>query len=391
MKVLHCVESYFPDVGGMQEVVRQLSERLVSMGHDVTVATRKLDGRKEKKIHGVSIEEFDIRGNEVNGISGDREAYERFLREGKFDIVTFFAAQQWATDIALPILSEIHGKKVSVPTGYSGFYRKEYAEYFDKMKEWIRGYDMNVYLSHDYRDINFAKENHVTSMVVIPNGAGEDEFLVKSSIDIRESLGIPGNHFVVLHVGSYTGVKGQQEAVEIFMRSDVRNATLLMIGNLSENYRVRYRKRPLMLFLKLRNMLFGKRRIIFKSLPREMTVAAYQQADVFLFPSNIECSPIVLFECAAAGLPFLSADVGNSVEIAQWTGGGEIIQTAWDQNGFSHVNINDGVKKLNELFVHAERRKRMSTISFDNWRKKYSWEVIAKQYETLYLKLIAGK
>ncbi len=390
MKILHCVESYFPDVGGMQEVVRQLSERLVQMGHEVTVATRKLEGRKEKKIHGVLIEEFNIRGNEVNGITGERDLYERFLLGSKFDVVTFFAAQQWATDIALPILNDIHGKKVSVPTGYSGFYRNEYAAYFERMKEWIHNYDMNVYLSYDYRDINFAKENHVASIVVIPNGAGEDEFLVKGGINIRESLGIPGDHFVVLHVGSYTGVKGQQEAVEIFMRSSIRKGTLLMIGNMSENYRVRYRKRPLMLFLKLRNLLSAKR-VIFKSLPREMTVAAYQQSDVFLFPSNIECSPIVLFECAASGLPFLSSDVGNSVEISQWTGGGEIIKTTWDQNGFSHVDIHDGVNKLNEFYIHAEKRKKMSVVSFDNWRKKYSWEVIAKQYESLYLKLTTGK
>jgi L-malate glycosyltransferase len=35
MKILHCVESYYPSIGGMQAVVRQLSERLVKMGHEV--------------------------------------------------------------------------------------------------------------------------------------------------------------------------------------------------------------------------------------------------------------------------------------------------------------------------------------------------------------------
>jgi len=40
MNILHCVESYYPSVGGMQEVVKQLSERLVKLGHAVKVATR---------------------------------------------------------------------------------------------------------------------------------------------------------------------------------------------------------------------------------------------------------------------------------------------------------------------------------------------------------------
>jgi len=40
MKILHTVESYTPSINGMQQVVKQLSERLVLLGHDVTVATR---------------------------------------------------------------------------------------------------------------------------------------------------------------------------------------------------------------------------------------------------------------------------------------------------------------------------------------------------------------
>lgn len=389
MKILHCVESYFPDIGGMQEVVKQLSERLVTLGHDVTVATRKLEGRNIGIINGVRIREFSITGNEVNGIIGERDVYERFLVESRYDIVTFFAAQQWATDIALPILSSIHGKKVSVPTGYSGLYKSEYAAYFERMKERIHGYDMNVFLSHNYRDINFAKENGVRSMVVIPNGAAEDEFLSNGKVDIRKELNIPVDHFIVLHVGSYTGVKGQQEAVEIFLRSSLKHSTLLMIGNNSDNYRVRYRKRPLMFWLKMLNKLFGSKKIIFDSFSRDFTVAAYKQSNLFLFPSNIECSPIVLFECAAAGLPFLSSEVGNAAEIADWTGGGMLIKTELDENGFSHADVLDAVSKLNQLYTNEALRQKMSENSFENWKRKFSWEVITRQYESLYNSLAA--
>ena len=53
LKILHTVELYSPSVGGMQEVVKQISERLVKKGHDVTVATTKLSNRKSKIINGV--------------------------------------------------------------------------------------------------------------------------------------------------------------------------------------------------------------------------------------------------------------------------------------------------------------------------------------------------
>ena len=36
---------------------------------------------------------------------------------------------------------------------------------------------MNVFLSNDYQDINFARENGVKKIILIPNGASEDEFI----------------------------------------------------------------------------------------------------------------------------------------------------------------------------------------------------------------------
>ena len=73
MKILHTVEFYQPSIGGMQEVVRQLSERLAGLGHDVTVATTKLSSRKDLRINGIRIEEFEISANIVRGINGEIE------------------------------------------------------------------------------------------------------------------------------------------------------------------------------------------------------------------------------------------------------------------------------------------------------------------------------
>ncbi|MCW3076083.1 MAG: glycosyl transferase group 1 [Bacteroidetes bacterium] len=257
------------------------------------------------------------------------------------------------------------------------------------MKTWIHDYDMNVYLSNDYRDINYARENNVKHLTLIPNGAAEDEFLVASKVDVRKELKIDENDFLLLLVGSYTGWKGHKEAIELFLRSNLKNATLLMIGNNCESFKIDYLKNPLTALLLLWKKITGRKRIIFKYLPREFTVAAYKQANLFLFPSNIECSPIVLFECAAARLPFLSTDVGNSKEIAEWTKGGEILPTQKDDKGFSHVQIKEGVRMLNELYENQTKRDNMGKQSFEIWKQKYSWEAIAKEYEKLYLDLLS--
>jgi glycosyltransferase involved in cell wall biosynthesis len=387
MKILHTVESYHPSVGGMQEVVKQLSERLVALGHQVTVVTRKNPERKFTEFNGVKIKDFEIGGNTVNGIEGDEEGYRNYLLNSDFDIVTFFAAQQWATDVALPILDQIKGKKVSVPTGYSGLYNPQYKTYFENMKVWIRGYDMNVYLSDDYRDINFARENKIAKTIIIPNGAAADEFLPDNGISIRKKLNIPETNFLILLVGGYSGAKGHKEAAKIFLRSKLKNATLLMIGNKYEYFRRQYIKEPL--FGLLRFLKLGSsKQIIFGHYTRPETVSAYKEADLFLFPSNIECSPIVLFEAMASKTPFLTTDVGNSPEIIQWSGGGMLLPTSKDNRGYSHAKISGSVKIVNELFANKQKRDELAKKGFEAWQQKFSWEIIAKKYEELYKSLI---
>ncbi len=391
MKVLHTVEFYDPSVGGMQEVVKQLSERLVKMGHEVTVATTKLSDRKSLDINGVRIVEFAISGNLVRGLAGEVEKYRKFLTGSQFDVITNFAAQQWATDLALDVLDEISAKKVFVPTGFSGFYLPEYKSYFKKMEIWIKKYDVSVFLSNDYRDINFARKVGVprNKMAIIPNGASEEEFLPPSRIDIRKRFGIPKSHFLILHVGSHTGVKGHKEAIEIFSRARVKHAAFLLIGNIfGGGCSLSCPRRALFFNLSPRRWSDGKRLIV-AQLPREETVAAYQAADLFLFPSNIECSPIVLFEAMASKTPFLTADVGNSAEIVKWSGGaGIVLPTDKDKQGFARVQIPGSVKVLEEIYRDPVRRKKMAAAGFRAWRRRFTWEKIAGNYEALYRKLL---
>lgn len=388
LKILHTVESYYPSLGGMQEVVRQLSERLVKLGQEVTVATSENTLRKETSINGVQIQSFNIKGNFVRGLEGETDRYRQFLLDSEFDVITNFAAQQWATDIALPLLKNIKAKKVFVPTGFSGFYLPEYKQYFDEMKDWMKQYDMNVFLSNDYRDINFAKANGIIKNTLIPNGAGEDEFLSSNSVDIRKKLGIASDAFLILHVGSYSGIKGHSEACQIFLRSKIDNAVLLLVGNSNKVFEERYWYKVKLPLLLKRKHGKNKKIIITSTLTRQETVAAYQSANLFLFPSNIECSPIVLFECMASKTPFLTTDVGNSKEIIEWSKGGLLLPTTIDEKGYSHAVIPSSVKLLEELYADKVRRISLSDNGFNSWKHHFTWELITEKYLSLYKTLV---
>lgn len=390
MQILHTVEFYSPSVGGMQEVVKQLSERLASLGHDVTVATTLLRQRTQKIINGVKIAEFDIAGNMVRGMNGDTDAYTQFLLNSQFDVLTNFAAQQWATDLALPILNQIACKKVFVPTGFSGLYQPAYEDYFTQMPDWMRQYDANVFLSDDYRDINFAREHGINNWVLIPNGAGADEFLITPQVNIREKFSIPESHFLILHVGSHTGLKGHAEAISIFRKAKIRNATFLLVAN---NMGGGCSRSCQMKNAWLRYSLgfqSARKQLIITELARAETIAAYQQADLFLFPSNVECSPLVLFECMASKTPFLTTDVGNAAEIIRWSGAGKLLPTTRTANGSFCADTERAAEMLEEIYADKQTRNEMGEAGFAAWKEGYTWEGIAKRYHQFYQDLTAS-
>jgi hypothetical protein len=60
-------------------------------------------------IDGVRVMGFKINGNYSLGVKGNREFFS--FEENEFDIITNFAAQQWATDLVLPILNDLTSKR----------------------------------------------------------------------------------------------------------------------------------------------------------------------------------------------------------------------------------------------------------------------------------------
>lgn len=392
MKILHTVESYSPSVGGMQEVVKQISERLVRFGFDVSIATKYHPERNAKVINGVKINEFKLGGNALKyeGTGEEIDRYRSLLMSGEFDVITNFAAQQWATDHTLPLLDNIKSKKVFVPTGFSALYSKSFKMYYKQMREWIKKYDMNIFLSNDYRDINFARDNRINEdkIIIIPNGAAADEFLLEKAVNIRDRIGLTGKHFLIIHVGSHTGIKGHGEAINIFKKARLRNAALMIIGNDFGDGCKKSCDRECKKYNRSPFRFYDRNKLIVRELTRDDTVSAYREADLFLFPSNIECSPIVLFECMASRTPFLTADVGNAKEIIEWSGAGLLLPTNIDENGYSHVIIKESVQMLKNIYKNNSMRNKMMESGFAAWQSRFSWEKIAEEYANLYKGLV---
>lgn len=391
MKILHTTEFYFPSVGGVQDAVLQISEQLVRLGHEVTVATSQDAKRSSKVKNGVKIVEFAISGNLVRGFKGEVEKYRQFLLKSRFDVMTNFAAQQWATDVVLSILGKIAAKKVFVPTGFSALFSPDFSDYFSAMTGWLREYDVNVFLSSYCQDAEFARGHGIRNYLVIPNGAAAEEFQRTSAANIRERLGVNEGDLFILHVGSHSGFKGHEEAMAIFRRAKVRSVALVIVGDaVLGGCQDRCRQT-----VRLFNTFFRRKgeakKIILAELSRKDTLSAFKEADLFLFPSRGEVSPVVLFECLAAKTPFLTTDVGNCREIVVRTGAGLLLPTIWGVNGLATAKVSGSARILEEIARDRKRRREMGKMGFAVWQKDFTWEKIARHYEGVYQGLLAGR
>ncbi len=385
MKILHAVEFYSPSVGGAQEVVRQISHRLAARGHDVTVATTRLTERKAREKNGVKVEEFAIAGNAVRGIRGEQDRYRDFLLGRDFDVVMSYAAQQWTTDLLLPLAERLPYASVLAPCGFSGLRQPAYAGYFRSLPERLRHFDALVLHSETYQDARFVREAGL-SYDLIPNGAGADEFAQARS-GFRSAHGIPEDAPLVLTVGGHTGLKGHAVLINAFRRARLNDAVLVVIGNTPTGRGCLGTCRARSAWTNLRSR---DKRVLLLDPPREEVLAAYQAADLFVFSSQVECSPLVLFEAMAAQTPFLTVDVGNAAEIASWSGGGVVLPSGKDSSGYTTVGAAALADGIEALLADRTRLIKLGRAGHTAWEKRFTWETIVQQYEQVYERAVAA-
>jgi glycosyltransferase involved in cell wall biosynthesis len=277
-------------MGGAQEVVRELSERLAARGHEVTVATSAMPERISREHAGVKIVEFPLAGNLAGGFRGDTDAYLAFLRTADVDVMMNYALQEWSADLALLVAHELRYGKVMATCGLSGLHMPAFESYFRYLHHHLRQYDRLVFHSGSYRDSEYAARHGLTNTTVIPNAVRREEFGTAPSAGFRARHGIREDAFLVLQVANYTGGKGQDSAIDIIDAADIGPTTILLVGkNLIDARPVDEVLAAPIGALAARSS--GDKTVICAQLPRREVVEAFFAADLFLFPSLIECSP----------------------------------------------------------------------------------------------------
>ena len=379
MRILLAVEFYYaPGGGGIQEQVRRIAEGLVTKGNEVTVATSYVNGRSSI-INGVKIVGFNVHGDNVWGIHGDKDKYVKFLLDQDNDVVVCFGGNVWTTDLLFSVGDKIRAKKVLSTPGLSKLGNEKYDKYYEKdYLPAIRGFDALVYTSENYRDKVFGDNNGLgDKAIIIPNGASEEEFIGPARFKIREKLKIT-SPYIAITVANHYRAKGHRFVISAFKKLRRKDITLLIIGERFVSTGVKKWGHFVLDYMYcFGSSLFSRRIVLLNGKERDMVLAAYKGADLFLFGSELECAPLVMYESFAAKLPFITTDVGNVKDHSRYI---KIVRSPIEMAEVS-----------NRLLNNRNERETMSEVSYAEWKKNHTWTRIADMYNDLFNRLIVEK
>ena len=157
-------------------------------------------------------------------------------------------------------------------------------------------------------------------------------------------------------------------ALRAFRHARLENANLVFIGSEFNEYSAALQQ--------LDNQLkreFGAGRVMMlEKISREMTCAAYREADLFVLSAKAETQPIVLLEAMASKTPWISTDVGCVAELP----GGIVARSE-----------SELAREMKALLDSPERRNQLSDEGWAASQETYDWERVINTYNTLLLKL----
>lgn len=308
INILFCSEYYYPNLGGVQNHIRIITKYLPKNKFNIEIATSFDSKRKIKTIDGNKINEFKIKGNLALGYTGNIREYQDFLLKKKFDIIFFYAAQQWSFDLSLPIIEKIKAKKIFCPCGFSKLESFYYFPYYYFLKKKINNFDRLIFFSKNYQDYKFLKKIYKKKIKIIFNAG-----IKNKRKTYTKKTKVKSEFLKILNVGKISIMKNQlylllavlfvnrKLEISFYYNNDtIFSKIIIFIGKFIE------KNSNKKLFI---NFYYNNN--------QNKIINSYQENDLFVFTSLVECSPLVIYDAAANSLPFISNAVGNVSEIAR--------------------------------------------------------------------------
>lgn len=383
MKIAYVGPEYYPALGGVGQVTRELAERQVKAGHEVHVFVPDWDkhsriSKKYEKINGVHIHRcYHI--TQMGNFSTLWPSVFSKLIKGKFDIIHshLFAHPHYVfAGLAAKISGAKHVHTSHCP--WSDAYRSPIGRLgvilsYNIVSKQIAKYATDAFITITTWENKFFPKFGASKekLINIPNGMDKIFFKKIKPNNFKKETKIKDK--LVLFFGRLSETKRPDNFVRIAKKilKKRKDVTFIVCGP-DEGYEK-----------KVKDLIGNEKKIIHMPgfYDRKRLASMYQASEMYVLPSYREGLPLTIFEAMASGLPLVASPVNGIPYEVKDPENGFLIQ--WDDLDKFAEKINyflDNPKKAKAIGVHNKK-----------YAQKYNWDNIEKETMALYKRLLKNQ
>lgn len=390
LRILQIVPYYYPAwaYGGIPRVVYELSTELTRRGHHVSVFTTDvLDQYMRSPYSGITTNINGVRASYFRNLS-NRLAYDyqiylpmgmkQSIREAieEADIIHMHGHRNFLNNIVHSIAHRL--KRNYIFSAHGTVIPIERRVLAKRMFDIIFGNsilrDAKHFIAVSEKEVNQYEAMGITrnKISVVYNGIDINAFQnLPEKGTFRRRYGLEGKE-IVLFLGKITPRKGVDFLVRAYSLLKRDNTILVIAGN-DMGYKSKVER------LIAETNLHSK--VIFTGLLIDNDkLAAYQDANVLVYPSVYEIFGLVPFEALLCGTPVVVSDDCGCGEIIRREGIGKLILYNDDRG------LRDALEDVLENPAYIDEMSIRGKVFI---KQQLSWEIIAEQYEAVYYHSIA--
>ncbi len=354
MKIIQVCPRYYPDIGGVETHVKELSERLIKRGFELEVVCTDPQGKhpKEAVISGVKVRRFrSIAPGDAYFFAPRIYSY---LKKANCDVIH---AHNYHALPALFAALARKDKKFIFTSHYHGKGHTALRDILHKPYKFLgsiifRKADRVICVSLYEKELIKAIFGLTNEKIVcVPNGLNLEEFKMARGVKSSKTI---------LYVGRLERYKGVQHIIEVMPY--LEGYRLVIVGK--GPYEGELKNLAL-------SINVNGRIVWLKDLPREELLGQYKSAGVFVFLSSFEAFGIAVAEALVSGTPCIVADKGALNEFID-----NKICFGLDYP----VNINELAEKIIEV---SKRAIDFFELPKDKIKIR-SWDEVVDEHEKIY-------
>jgi glycosyltransferase involved in cell wall biosynthesis len=370
MKIAIIGQKGIPSIsGGVEKHVEDLSVRLVEAGHEVIAYTRPNYTNKNLTEHkGVKLISLPSFG--TKHLDAITHTFRACLDVAKrdVDVIHFHSIGPssliWLVKLLKP-------RTPVVFTFHSPCYKHQkwgiFAKAYLRFGEFIacNFADKTITVSKNLKEYTVKKYGRMPEY--IPNGVEKGKKAIPHDI---KYYGLKKDNYI-LALGRIVKHKGLQHLIKAFkyVKTDKK---LVIVGGSAHTDK----------FVKeLKDLAAGDKRIIFTG-PQSGSIINefFENAYLFVQPSESEGLSIALLEAMSHGTATLVSDIPENREVISYTG-----------YTFKNKNVADLIGKLNGLLHNPEMVREMGEMQRKRVMKEYNWETVTANVQKIYQEAVSQK